>query len=379
MSVRTIAAGGRGRTVAPDSASTGDARSARAFEVARRHSRLVRILRVAFIVGGVGGVVALTGLGLYRTFGGAIGRLSIGDLSVDGTKITMDRPRLTGARPDGGGYVINAAKAIQDVTDPTEVDLVEIDGDIVPANHDTLHLTATSGHYDSSHERIDLFGVVRMKNSSYTIDLRSAHIEFKTGEYSSRDPITVVTTYGDDHNSQFRLGARQRQGNHVRGSCENDESAERLRFDRGRIDQGSAAMRSLGALAAIFVLATLNAQAAPNKPTQGSPLLPGGNSKEPISIEADKLVYFDKEQKAIYSGNVVAIQGDTRLTCSIMTVHMTKTAAAGAPAAGRASGQSRRRGPGALRQIEQRQPPGLRRSRHCPVEDPDRDGRQRRL
>jgi lipopolysaccharide export system protein LptA len=93
-------------------------------------------------------------------------------------------------------------------------------------------------------------------------------------------------------------------------------------------------MKSLGALAVIFVLATLNAQAAANKPTQGSPLLPGGNSKEPISIEADKLVYFDKEQKAIYSGNVVAIQGDTRLTCSIMTVHMTKTAAAGAPAAG---------------------------------------------
>jgi lipopolysaccharide export system protein LptA len=93
-------------------------------------------------------------------------------------------------------------------------------------------------------------------------------------------------------------------------------------------------MRALGALAAIFVLATLSAQAAVNKPTQGSPLFPGGNSKEPISIEADKLVYFDKEQKAIYSGNVVAIQGDTRLTCSIMTVHMTKTAAAGAPAAG---------------------------------------------
>src|SRR5271154_4784009 len=196
MSVRTIAAGGRGRTVAPDSASTGEARSARAFAVARRHSRLVRILRVAFIVGAVGGVVGLTGLGLYRTFGGAIGGLSIGDLSVDGTKITMDRPRLTGARPDGGGYVINAAKAIQDVTNPTEVDLVEIDGDIVPANHDTLHLTATSGHYDSSHERIDLFGVVRMKNSSYTIDLRSAHIEFKTGEYSSPDPITVVTATG---------------------------------------------------------------------------------------------------------------------------------------------------------------------------------------
>jgi lipopolysaccharide export system protein LptA len=91
-------------------------------------------------------------------------------------------------------------------------------------------------------------------------------------------------------------------------------------------------MKSIGALAGIFALATLSAQAAVNKPTASSPLLPGGNSKEPVSIEADKLVYFDKEQKAIYSGNVVVIQGDTKLTCSTMVIHMEKTAAAGTPA-----------------------------------------------
>jgi lipopolysaccharide export system protein LptA len=92
-------------------------------------------------------------------------------------------------------------------------------------------------------------------------------------------------------------------------------------------------MRSFGASAAMFVLLTLSAHAAVNKPTAATPLLPGGNSKEPVSIEADKLVYFDKEQKAIYSGNVVVIQGDTKLTCSTMVIHMEKTAAAGAPAA----------------------------------------------
>ena len=37
---------------------------------------------------------------------------------------------------------------------------------------------------------------MRLKNSSYTIDLRSAHIEFKTGDYSSREPVTVVTASG---------------------------------------------------------------------------------------------------------------------------------------------------------------------------------------
>jgi len=56
-----------------------------------------------------------------------------------------------------------------------------------------------------------------------------------------------------------------------------------------------------------------------------SPFLPGANSKEPVSIDADKLVYSDKEQKAVYTGNVIAIQGDTKLTCSAMTILLVKT------------------------------------------------------
>jgi lipopolysaccharide export system protein LptA len=51
-------------------------------------------------------------------------------------------------------------------------------------------------------------------------------------------------------------------------------------------------------------------------------IFPGTNSKQPISIDADKLVYYDKEHKAIYTGNVVVIQGDTKMTCTMMTVFL---------------------------------------------------------
>src|ERR1700755_3347359 len=51
-------------------------------------------------------------------------------------------------------------------------------------------------------------------------------------------------------------------------------------------------------------------------------IFPGTSSKEPISIDANKLVYYDKEHKAVYSGNVVVIQGDTKMTCSAMTVFL---------------------------------------------------------
>ncbi|MFO2436603.1 LptA/OstA family protein, partial [Salmonella enterica] len=46
----------------------------------------------------------------------------------------------------------------------------------------------------------------------------------------------------------------------------------------------------------------------------------GGSGKEPIKIDADRLDVFDRENKAIFAGNVVAVQGDSTIRCSSMTV-----------------------------------------------------------
>ncbi len=68
---------------------------------------------------------------------------------------------------------------------------------------------------------------------------------------------------------------------------------------------------------------------------QGPSLLPGASSHEPINIAADKLDYFDKEQKLVYTGNVVAVQGDSRLNATVLTILLEKKAGAAAqPATG---------------------------------------------
>ena len=48
--------------------------------------------------------------------------------------------------------------------------------------------------------------------------------------------------------------------------------------------------------------------------------LPGGDSGQPIEINADRLEVVQPEQKAIFSGNVVATQGKVKLTSERMTV-----------------------------------------------------------
>lgn len=45
-----------------------------------------------------------------------------------------------------------------------------------------------------------------------------------------------------------------------------------------------------------------------------------GSSREPISIDADRLDVYDKEGRAVFTGNVVAVQGETNMRCSEMNV-----------------------------------------------------------
>lgn len=45
-----------------------------------------------------------------------------------------------------------------------------------------------------------------------------------------------------------------------------------------------------------------------------------GTNKEPIKIDADRLDVFDKEGRAVFAGNVVAVQGDSTMRCSALTV-----------------------------------------------------------
>jgi lipopolysaccharide export system protein LptC len=168
----------------------------RAFAAARRHSRLVRFLRVAAPVGLFVGVAALMVGALLHPFRAKMAELSIGEVSVEGAKITMGRPKLTGFRRDGRAYVVNAAKAIQDVTRPTLVELRGVDGDLGIGDDGLLHIAAAVGLYDSANQSLDLSQDVRIHNSSYDVTLRSATIDFKSGVYRSGEPVTVVTTNG---------------------------------------------------------------------------------------------------------------------------------------------------------------------------------------
>ena len=99
--------------------------------------------------------------------------------------------------------------------------------------------------------------------------------------------------------------------------------------------------RRLVGIAVALGWSTVVAFGAPAERKSGS-ILPGGNSKQPINIAAAKLDYFDKEQKLIYTGSVVATQGDSTLKASVLTIFLVPKTGDGAAAGGSSTGRVQR-------------------------------------
>src|SRR5690242_17520952 len=91
---------------------------------AGRHSRFVRVLRIA-LPAGVGLVAAgyvFVNYFLPMTVLDALPKVS-GKLAVQGSKITMELPRIAGFTRDSRAYELNAETAVQDISKPDIVEL----------------------------------------------------------------------------------------------------------------------------------------------------------------------------------------------------------------------------------------------------------------
>jgi lipopolysaccharide export system protein LptA len=102
-------------------------------------------------------------------------------------------------------------------------------------------------------------------------------------------------------------------------------------------------MRSRSGAAALVLVASLvwieaRAQTAAPRPARSGALLPGGDARQPVLVDADKLEWFDRDQKAIYTGSVVARQGEATLKSSRLTIFMSRQDKAAGAAKTPASG-----------------------------------------
>jgi lipopolysaccharide export system protein LptC len=167
-----------------------------AFANARRRSTRVRRLRQAILIGGLGTVVAMFLTAVFNPFTTGLSSLGLSNLSVEGTKIVMDHPKLAGFRNDGQAYLMTAKRALQDIKQPTIMELEKVEGEIGASGGESTHVTADSGLYDSLGEHMELSNNVRITNGRANVLLQSAKFDFKSGAFRSDEPVEVRVSDG---------------------------------------------------------------------------------------------------------------------------------------------------------------------------------------
>lgn len=176
--------------------SRGD--SDRAFRAARRHSRLVRVLRIAIPIS----VVSVLAIMFLMTYFNPLRVLTklpidISDLVVSGTKITMEKPRLSGFTHGSRAYELSAEAAAQDMTKPDLVELRNLRAKVEMQDKSTMQMSALTGLYNSKSETLKLERDILLSSSSgYKGRMSEAMIDIKKGNVVSDHPVELEMLQG---------------------------------------------------------------------------------------------------------------------------------------------------------------------------------------
>jgi len=167
----------------------------RRFRAARRHSALVRFLRVAVPAGVVGGGVLLVLVSWFNPLGRLMDQLParVGNLVVSGTKITMEAPRLAGFTRDKRAYEMTARSAATDITAPDDkMELQGVHAKFETQDHAMVDVKAASGLYDRKGDKLLLRDdIVITSTSGYEGRLTEAVVDLKDSNVTSDKPVEV--------------------------------------------------------------------------------------------------------------------------------------------------------------------------------------------
>ncbi len=167
------------------------------YRSALRHSRLVRWLRFSVLAGIAAVLLALVAANYMPPVGGFRLPGELGKLVIEGTKITMQQPKLTGYTSDSRPYEFTANAAAQDITKPDFVELQQLHARMEMQDKSTVEMTAPAGTYDMKADKLTLNDDIALVSSTgYAARLTEAVVDMHTGNVVSDQPVWVKLLNG---------------------------------------------------------------------------------------------------------------------------------------------------------------------------------------
>jgi lipopolysaccharide export system protein LptC len=168
------------------------------FRAAARHSRFVRFLRFAIPAG----IVAVVAILLVATFFNPFRLIAAfpidpGKISLSGTKIVMELPRLHGFTADSRPYELVARAAAQDLTKPEVLELKDISAQVELKDGQRVTIKSINGVYDTKGELLKLNDHITLNSTSgYEGHLSEATVNVASGNIVSESPVEVKLPNG---------------------------------------------------------------------------------------------------------------------------------------------------------------------------------------
>jgi lipopolysaccharide export system protein LptC len=170
------------------------------FAAAARHSRMVRMLRVAVpaaVLLALAGVLGISLFNPFRITGLAKLPVDMSNLVVSGTKITMETPHLAGFSTHQRPYELWAKAAIQDLTDPDHVELKTLRAKVMMEDKSSVTMDARTGYFDSKQQLLDLRKDIFLQSSTgYEARLSQAYVDINKGTVTSDEHVDVKLLNG---------------------------------------------------------------------------------------------------------------------------------------------------------------------------------------
>lgn len=169
-----------------------------AFAKAYRHSRRVRRLRVVVPIAAIGLFSLVVLVSWWDPLKALNLPVSIGSISMSGSKVTMEAPRLTGYTTDNRFYRVAATRAEHDITQSHIVALSAIDAEMEMEGGGTARVVAPAGVLDTKTGRVELndnVSVTTTNGQSGTVG--HALVDTRGGTIQSNGPVALASPRGE--------------------------------------------------------------------------------------------------------------------------------------------------------------------------------------
>jgi lipopolysaccharide export system protein LptC len=162
-----------------------------AFDLAKRHSRRVRVLKFALPVLALVATAAFVGASWISTPTGV--SVDVGATAIEDGRLVMSDPRLDGFTGNDRPYSMAAQRAIQDLGNTNVVDLEGIEAKLPFDDANWITVAAKSGVLDRNANTLDLTDEIQLKTDTGVVALlKSAKVDFRGGNLDSDSPVDIT-------------------------------------------------------------------------------------------------------------------------------------------------------------------------------------------